>query len=213
MADIVMKVLEIRIVLPGNQPILLLLHQDSQRLLRLWIGPSEGTAIGLAQQGVDTPRPTTHQLLVEALAQAGDPIQAVRIAKVDDEVFYAELLLESGLAVDSRASDAVAAALFADVPVYATEDVLNSAGIDLNEGDIAAELNIATPETEPEVPEESLDEFREFLKDLNPEDFLKGSAEEQQAPNQLDDQDPDTNSDDDSGEKPDDEDDSGNSEK
>ncbi len=172
MADIVMKVLEIRIVLPGNQPILLLLHQDTQRILRLWIGPSEGTAIGLAQQGVDTPRPTTHQLLVEALQQAGDPIEAVRIAKVDDDVFYAELMLESGTTVDSRASDAVAAALFAGVAVYATEDVLEAAGIDLTEGDVAAELNIEPPEVEPEIPEESVEEFREFLKDLNPEDFL-----------------------------------------
>ena len=111
MADIVLKVLEIRIVLPGNQPILLLLHQQSQRLLRLWIGPSEGTAIGLAQQGIDTPRPTTHQLLVDALRQAGDPLQAVRISKVDEEVFYAELILTSGTTVDSRASDAVASAL------------------------------------------------------------------------------------------------------
>ena len=178
MADIVMKVLEIRIVLPGNQPILLLLHQDSQRLLRLWIGPSEGTAIGLAQQGVDTPRPTTHQLLVEALEQAGDPIDAVRIAKVDDEVFYAELMLESGTTVDARASDAVAAALFAGVSVYASEEVLDSAGIDLTEGDIAAELNIEAPEIQPEVPEESIDDFREFLKGLNPADFLDSSDEQ-----------------------------------
>ena len=172
MADIVLKVLEIRIVLPGNQPILLLLHQQSQRLLRLWIGPSEGTAIGLAQQGIDTPRPTTHQLLVDALRQAGDPLQAVRISKVDEEVFYAELMLTSGTTVDSRASDAVAAALFADVPVYATETVLDTAGIDLTEGDIAAELNIEQPEIAPEITEESVDEFREFLKDLNPKDFL-----------------------------------------
>ena len=172
MADIVLKVLEIRIVLPGNQPILLLLHQQSQRLLRLWIGPSEGTAIGLAQQGIDTPRPTTHQLLVDALRQAGDPLQAVRISKVDEEVFYAELMLTSGTTVDSRASDAVAAALFADVPVYATDTVLDTAGIDLTEGDIAAELNIEQPEIAPEITEESVDEFREFLKDLNPEDFL-----------------------------------------
>ena len=178
MADIVMKVLEIRIVLPGNQPILLLLHQDSQRLLRLWIGPSEGTAIGLAQQGVDTPRPTTHQLLVEALEQAGDPIDAVRIAKVDDEVFYAELMLESGTTVDARASDAVAAALFAGVSVYASEEVLDSAGIDLTEGDIAAELNIEAPEIQPEVHEESIDDFREFLKGLNPADFLDSSDEQ-----------------------------------
>lgn len=172
MADIVLKVLEIRIVLPGNQPILLLLHQQSQRLLRLWIGPSEGTAIGLAQQGIDTPRPTTHQLLVDALRQAGDPLQAVRISKVDEEVFYAELILTSGTTVDSRASDAVASALFADVPVYATDTVLDAAGIDLTEGDIAAELNIEQPETQPAITEESVDEFREFLKDLNPEDFL-----------------------------------------
>lgn len=172
MADIVLKVLEIRIVLPGNQPILLLLHQDSQRILRLWIGPSEGTAIGLAQQGVDTPRPTTHQLLVEALQQAGDALEAVRISKVDDEVFYAELILASGTVVDSRASDAVAAALFAEVPVFTTEHVLDVAGIDLTEGDIAAELNIERPGSQPQITEESVDEFREFLKDLDPEDFL-----------------------------------------
>ena len=151
MADIVLKVLEIRIVLPGNQPILLLLHQQSQRLLRLWIGPSEGTAIGLAQQNIETPRPTTHQLLVKALEVTGDALEAVRISKVDDDVFYGELVLVSGKTVDSRASDAVAAALFAEVPVYTTEDVLEVAGIDLTEGDIAAELNIQQPEIQPEI--------------------------------------------------------------
>lgn len=174
MADIVLKVLEIRIVLPGNQPILLLLDQQSQRLLRLWIGPSEGTAIGLAQQGIETPRPTTHQLLVHALEVTGDALDAVRISKVDDEVFYAELVLQSGRTVDSRASDAVAAALFAQVPVYANRDVLEVAGIDLTEGDIAAELNIDQPEVHPEITEESVEEFREFLEDLTPEDFLVG---------------------------------------
>lgn len=196
MADIVMKVLEIRVVLPGNQPILLLLDQDTQRLLRLWIGPSEGTAIGLAQQGVETPRPTTHQLLVKALNQAGDPIQAVRIAKVDDEVFYAELVLESGKSVDARASDAVAAALFADVPVYADEAVVEAAGIDLAEGDVAAELNIEPPETQPEMTEERVDEFREFLKDLNPEDFLDSEQDQDTSP-LFEDDDSETSSDDD----------------
>ena len=184
MADIVLKVLEIRIVLPGNQPILLLLHQQSQRLLRLWIGPSEGTAIGLAQQGIETPRPTTHQLLITALQAAGDTLEAVRISKVDDEVFYAELVLSSGKTVDSRASDAVAAALFAEVPVYTTNDVLEVAGIDLTEGDIAAELNIEQPEIQPEITEESVGEFREFLRDLSPEDFLTAeeSSQEGQEP-------------------------------
>lgn len=201
MADIVMKVLEIRIVLPGNQPILLLLHQQTQRLLRLWIGPSEGTAIGLAQQGIDTPRPTTHQLLVQALQQAGDPMESVRISRVDDEVFYAELVLASGTTVDSRASDAVAAALFADVPVYSTEDVLQTAGIDLTEGDIAAELNIEAPEVEPEITEESLEEFREFLKDINPEDFLttQETPEEPDTPPVTEDEDPDQENSDDTG--------------
>lgn len=179
MADIVLKVLEIRIVLPGNQPILLLLDQQSQRLLRLWIGPSEGTAIGLAQQGIETPRPTTHQLLVQALEVTGDALDAVRISKVDDEVFYAELVLQSGKIVDSRASDAVAAALFAQVPVYSTQDVLDIAGIDLTEGDIAAELNIEQPEITPAITEESVDEFREFLKDLSPEDFINAAESDE----------------------------------
>src|SRR5699024_2467497 len=142
------------------------------------------------------------QLLVHALQVSGDALEAVRISKVDDEVFYAELVLQSGKTVDSRASDAVAAALFAEVPVYTTEDVLNTAGIDLTEGDIAAELNIEQPEIEPEITEESLDEFREFLKDLNPEDFLteQDSAPETEIPQQPateDSEDPDNDDSDD----------------
>src|SRR5699024_10209662 len=74
-------------------------------------------------------------------------------------------------------------------------DVLDSAGIDLTEGDIAAELNIETPETQPEVTEESLDDFREFLKDLSPEDFLK-SGEQQQTPPPFEDDDPDNGTED-----------------
>src|SRR5699024_5485750 len=157
MSDIVLKVLGIRIVLHGNQHILLLLDQQSQRLLRLWIDPSDGTAIGLAQQRIETPRPTTHQLLVQALRATGDALDAVRISKVDDEVFYAELVLQSGKTVDSRASDAVAAALFAKVPVYTTEDVLEVAGIALTEGDLATELNIEQPEVQPAITKESVD--------------------------------------------------------
>src|SRR5699024_11033201 len=135
------------------------------------------------------------QLLVHALQVSGDALEAVRISKVDDEVFYAELVLQSGKTVDSRASDAVAAALFAEVPVYTTEDVLEVAGIDLTEGDIAAELNIEQPEVQPAITEESVDEFREFLKDLTPEDFLTAEESDHGQP-ESDDPDDDQSEDD-----------------
>ena len=63
--------------------------------------------------------------------------------------------------------------------MYSTQDVLDIAGIDLTEGDIAAELNIEQPEITPAITEESVDEFREFLKDLSPEDFIDAAESDE----------------------------------
>lgn len=172
--DVQMTVLDIRVELPGNQPLVLLHDPQRDMVVRVWIGAPEASAIAMAQHHVPTPRPMTHQLLVDALDSAGDPLENVRISAVEDSVFLAELVLAGGGKVDSRASDAIACALLADVPVYCAFNVVEEAAVpaeitesaDTGEGDELEQL-----QREQDEQEESMDAFRQFLDQINPDDF------------------------------------------
>lgn len=154
-----MTVLGVRVELPSNQPLVLLEEIDSNRRLPLWIGAPEASAIAGYLQGLSTPRPLTHDLLVAAVAALGSRVEHVRIVSVQDTVFHARLDLVGGQSVDARASDAIAVALASGVPVFAAVAVLDAAGFEPD------------PEGEPEGAEEQVAEFRQFLDDIDPEDF------------------------------------------
>ncbi|WP_325049608.1 bifunctional nuclease family protein [Galactobacter caseinivorans] len=154
-----MSVLGVRVELPSNQPLVLLEEVDSNRRLPLWIGAPEASAIAGYLQGLSSPRPLTHDLLVAAVAALGSRVEQVRIVSVRDTTFHARLDLAGGQAVDARASDAIAVALASGVPVYASVEVLEAAGFEPD------------PEGEPEGAEEQVAEFRQFLDDIDPEDF------------------------------------------
>lgn len=140
--------------MPTNQPIVLLRERDGSRHLPIWIGAAEATAIAYAQQGVVPPRPLTHDLLVNVVTALGDELRAVRIERIDDGVYYATLVLGSGVEVDSRASDAIALAIRTGAEVLTHEGLLAESGITLAE------------ETDDEV-----EKFKEFLDHISPEDF------------------------------------------
>jgi bifunctional DNase/RNase len=154
-----MDVVGVRVELPSNQPLVLLEEDGSHRRLPLWIGAPEASAIAGYAQGVDTPRPLTHDLLLAAVAAAGSHVERVRIVSVQDTVFHARLDLAGGKAVDARASDAIAVALAAGVPVLCASEVIDAAGF--------------VPEAEEvtEEDEERVAEFRAFLDDIDPSDF------------------------------------------
>lgn len=154
-----MTVLGVRVELPSNQPLVLLEEVDSNRRLPLWIGAPEASAIAGYLQGLSSPRPLTHDLLVAVVAALGSRVEQVRIVSVRDTTFHARLDLAGGQAVDARASDAIAVALASGVPVYASAEVLEAAGFEPD------------PEGEPEGAEEQVAEFRQFLDDIDPEDF------------------------------------------
>lgn len=155
-----MAVLGVRVELPSNQPLVLLEEVDSDRRLPLWIGAPEASVIAGYLQGLATPRPLTHDLLVATVAALGSRVERVRIVSVKDTVFHARLDLTGGQAIDARASDAVAIALASDAPVYCEAGVLDAAGF------------IPEPEDEPEGAEEQVEEFRQFLDDIDPSDFV-----------------------------------------
>lgn len=158
-----MSIIGVRVELPSNQPLVLLEEADSDRRLPLWIGAPEASVIAGYLQGLSTPRPLTHDLLVAIIAALGSRVQQVRIVSVKDTVFHARIDLAGGQAVDSRASDAIAIALACDVPVFCASTVLDEAAF------------VPDPDETPEGAEEQVQEFRAFLDDIDPSDF--GGAE------------------------------------
>ncbi|MFC0580804.1 bifunctional nuclease family protein [Micrococcoides hystricis] len=157
----------VRIELPHSQPVVLLRHPLSEKYIPIFIGAPEAAAIALEQQQITTPRPMTHDLLVSVVKALDSQVIEVEITRVDDTVFYAELVLANGARVDARASDALAIAIRVDCPIFVAADVLAQAGLTLNENG-----DEVTSEENEEVDEEAeMAKFREFLDDVNPDDF------------------------------------------
>ncbi|MGQ0670194.1 MAG: bifunctional nuclease family protein [Actinomycetota bacterium] len=155
-----MNLAGVRIELPGNQPIVLLREREGERFLPIWIGNAEAQAIALALQGVVTPRPMTHDLLRNILEELAVQVQSIAITELRDGTFYAVINMQrngTALAISSRPSDAIALAVRLECPIFASEDVLSEASILIPAG---------------EEDEEEVERFREFLENVNPEDFV-----------------------------------------
>ncbi len=148
----------VRVELPANQPIVLLKEEEGDRFLPIWIGAFEATAIAFALQGVETARPMTHDLFKKVLEDFKVSIERVLINDLIDGTFYAEITMQrndSTLLISARPSDAIALAVRMDVPIYAEEKVLD-------------EASILVETTE----EEEIKRFRDFLDNIEPQDFL-----------------------------------------
>ncbi|MDD2858507.1 MAG: bifunctional nuclease family protein [Candidatus Nanopelagicales bacterium] len=146
----------VRMEMPSNTPIVLLKEVDGARVIPIWIGAVEATAIAYAQQGVVPPRPLTHDLMKDILVAVGATLAEVRIAALTDGVFYATLVFADGVEVSARPSDAVALALRLEVPIRATPEVLEEAGVEM---------------PVEEEDEDEVEQFRAFLDEISPEDF------------------------------------------
>jgi uncharacterized protein len=155
-----LDVVGVRVEMPSNNPIVLLRERSGDRYLPIWVGAVEATAIAYAQQGIVPPRPLTHDLLRDVVAALGSEVTEVRITALEDGVFYSMLIFADGTEVSARPSDAIALALRTGSPIRGEEAVLDQAGIEL-------------PEEGEEAPsaEEEVEQFREFLDHVSPEDF------------------------------------------
>lgn len=153
-----MEIIGVRVELPTNTPILLLRERDGSRYLPIWIGTPEATAIALALEGVQTERPLTHDLLRTILDALGVAIAQVNVTGLEGGIFFADLVIGSDgdeLIISSRPSDAIALATRTGSPVYASRALLDDAGVEIHDED----------------EEEQIQQFKEFLDDINPEDF------------------------------------------
>lgn len=165
-----MDVVGVRIELPSNQPLVLLKEAAGSRHIPIWIGAPEASAIAFVQQGIIPPRPMTHDLLVSMVAALNHTVTEVRIVRVEDTVFHAEVVFEDGTTVSSRASDAIAIALRVPCPIYCAPQVMEDTGVEIAEADDDGDATSAEGQAN---AERELKQFREFLADVEPEDFEK----------------------------------------
>jgi bifunctional DNase/RNase len=108
--------------------IVVLKSEDASVTLPIWVGSAEGNAIRLAMEHVVTPRPMSHDLIRSFADHLGVRIERVVITDVKSSTYYASIAFAAkGLhrTLDARPSDAIALALRAGCPIYATQDVLN----------------------------------------------------------------------------------------
>ena len=119
---------------PSKGYTVLLQEKDSNRSLPIIVGSNEAQAIALYLEGVDMPRPMTHDLLINVLDLLDSDIKQVTIARMKNGTFFAEIeVLNSqvgDIMIDSRPSDAIAVALRTMTPIYVSDEVMERAGID-----------------------------------------------------------------------------------
>jgi len=147
----------VRMEMPANTPIMLLKEVKGERVIPIWIGAVEATAIAYATQSVMPPRPMTHDLIGNLLTAFGVRLVEVRISDLVDGTFHALLVFDNEVQLSARPSDAVAIALRLEVPITATSQVLEEAGFEMQEDD--------------KVDDDQVEKFRAFLDEISPEDF------------------------------------------
>jgi bifunctional DNase/RNase len=155
-----------------NNPVVVLQELEGERVLLIWIGPGEASAIAMQLADMEFPRPLTHDLLVAVLKGLGGLLQKVVISRVEKSTYYAELIVHRNgevLALDARPSDSVAVALRVGAPIFVANDLLELASVDIAEGESAP---LGTPPSMPQ-PQEGMEgeSLEEQLRKLDPEDF------------------------------------------
>lgn len=147
----------VRIEIPSNKPILLLKEENGNRYLPIWIGPYEASAIALELSNIKTPRPMTHDLIMNIINNLKISIDNIEITDIKDNTFYATINLKNTdskvVKIDSRPSDAIATAVRSKCDIFVKEHVLKSGGLKIQSID------------------EEVSKFKDFLDHIEPDDF------------------------------------------
>lgn len=172
-----MELIGVEVELPFNTPVVLLREAEGGRVLPIVIDVPEAQAIHRALDGIRMARPMTHDLMAQMLTDLEAELVSVTITELRDRTFFAELVIElSGrrITMSARPSDSVALAVRTGTPIFASEAVLAAAGTQLEDpaaDDLVDSAGAPPSDLQDTDPAELLDEFKQFLDDLNPEDF------------------------------------------
>ncbi len=159
-----MRVAHLGLDRSSNSPVVVLQEEEGSRVLPIWIGPAEASAIAMELGGVKFARPLTHDLLKQVIVGLGGELRKVVITGVRESTYYAELHIHRDghdvFQVDARPSDSIALALRLHAPIFAASALL----------DLVAPDAIETPG---EGGGLAADDLKSHLQNLDPEDFGK----------------------------------------
>jgi len=114
----------------SGTPIIILKDVQSDTMLPIWVGAYEANAIALEIEKIAPPRPMTHDLLRNLIAQLGVQVERVVVTSLQDNTFFAEIEMRNSdgdrMVLDSRPSDAIALALRTDCPIYVNMEVIKA---------------------------------------------------------------------------------------
>ena len=159
-----MKVAGLTIDPITNTPIVILKDLEQKRAIPIWIGIFEASAIATELEKISFPRPMTHDLLHDILQILGIEVSKVEINELKNNTFFANIhLFKDGhvFIVDARPSDAIALALRANAAIFVEDTVIEKS------------RNVDVSQKMTEVDKLKEDKLKEFLENLNPEDFGK----------------------------------------
>ena len=154
------------IVLNSMQPAALVMEpieehpRTKSRIVPVWVGPAEAMQLGMAVEHMKTPRPLTHDLMLDALTNLDARIDHAVVNDVKGTTFFAKLYLKQGdrvIELDARPSDAIALAIREDAPIFIDEKTLDKGSYPYIIREDASESEI--------------EEFHSFLENISPEDF------------------------------------------
>ncbi len=148
-----------------NTPVVILQEKDGERVLPIWIGPAEASAIAMELAGVKFARPLTHDLVKQIIVGLGGDLRRVLITQVKENTYYAELHIhreDHVVQIDARPSDSIAVALRLKAPIFTNDDLLELTSVDTTGG----------PEPGA-APSWDAEQLKTYLQNLDPEDFGK----------------------------------------
>jgi uncharacterized protein len=166
----------------GNA-VVVLNEPGCEKMLPIWIGVHEASAIFRALQDMKTARPLTHQLLLNTLEALNYDVQKVEITAIKDRAFLANLyVVEKGLPgkfslkkndvkiIDARPSDAIVLALLSSAPIYVAPLVLEQAAVTVTETQADEREREDGHKVEQPMSRQDL-EFKRFVQGLKASDF------------------------------------------
>jgi bifunctional DNase/RNase len=142
-----------------NMPIVILRDKGGARVLPIWVGIFEANAIAMQIENVETPRPMTHDLLRNVIADLKATVQRIVVSALQENTFYALIYLAlegETVAIDARPSDAIALALRTRAPIFVEDSVI----------DHAKTIDFTTDRHD-------ADRLHQWLESLDPEDLGK----------------------------------------
>ena len=160
-----MKVDKLGIDLLTHDPVVILKDMEGKRHLPILIGPFEATAIALALEGTQVPRPLSHDLMKSVIEALKAKVSKIVIHDIQENTFFAKVVLESNLGpleIDARPSDSIALALRTNSPIYVTDKIMLEESEDKGGKEEHFEAN----------------NFKKFIDELKPSDFTQPDAED-----------------------------------